>query len=505
MLRPKSFIRKGVLLFALFALCSNSYSQDLIPPQARCRPGLVIVLPATGTITVQATEFDDGSTDNVTLPENLKFYFNNDPLLTEYTINCDSFVKHGVFNELVIPLTFMIQDEALNRSACHVMLVIQDNKAVCGSPAIECYGCVKEWRSGDLMRALINCDEDTNYCYNVVLEQPTSVSFCRNWDPLNGVSTGDIVKIQRHLLGLDEFDHRLQWVAADINNNVSVTAADISSLRKLILGVYSDFSTWGLDSWIIKTVPDMRTGQWFDTIHFNNLDTCPEVLNFIGVKIGDLNGDVNEDFNGNKTRSTVKGDLAQVNPKSVELLMDSELGIAGLELHLDLPEDSKVSAVEIGGNKLSTNYYNQLDQKLILSWNTTDGKAFATKNEKLNIHLEFEAQIDIDELVFQRGEIYNESADVFHISLELSKYGHKDGMTVFPNPVVGNGEVLLSFPGIDAAKLELYSFSGKKMSATAVQINESEAKLQLIDIAKGIYFLTFKNSEVSHCKRLIVH
>jgi hypothetical protein len=59
----------------------------------------------------------------------------------------------------------------------------------------------------------------------------------------NGVSTLDLVKIQKHLLGKELFDSPFQYIAADANSNGSVSAIDLVEIRKVILGIYTAIPT----------------------------------------------------------------------------------------------------------------------------------------------------------------------------------------------------------------------------------------------------------------------
>ena len=65
--------------------------------------------------------------------------------------------------------------------------------------------------------------------------------------PKNGVSTLDLVRIQKHLLGKELFDSPYQYIAADANNNEQVSAIDMIEIRKLILGIYLEYPN--NDSW----------------------------------------------------------------------------------------------------------------------------------------------------------------------------------------------------------------------------------------------------------------
>ena len=56
----------------------------------------------------------------------------------------------------------------------------------------------------------------------------------RNDDYKNGVSTFDLVLIQKHILGIEKLNSPYKVIASDINNDERVTAIDLVELRKLI-------------------------------------------------------------------------------------------------------------------------------------------------------------------------------------------------------------------------------------------------------------------------------
>ena len=63
-----------------------------------------------------------------------------------------------------------------------------------------------------------------------------TVSASKTDDYTNGVSTLDLVLIQRHIfLGLTKLDSPEKLLAADVNKDGKVTASDLVELRKLIL------------------------------------------------------------------------------------------------------------------------------------------------------------------------------------------------------------------------------------------------------------------------------
>lgn len=64
--------------------------------------------------------------------------------------------------------------------------------------------------------------------------------------PNIGISTLDLVLISKHVLGIEPFANPFQLIAADENNSGSVTTFDILEIRKLLLGIKTNFTagTW---------------------------------------------------------------------------------------------------------------------------------------------------------------------------------------------------------------------------------------------------------------------
>lgn len=120
-------------------------------------------------------------------------------------------------------------------------------------------------------------------------------------NPLNGVSTFDLVKMSKHILNVAPFTSPFEYVAADINKNDQVTTFDIVELRKLILGIYTDFPA--NDSWRFveknyvfpspNPLPNLKEDKF---VYLNSND---REANFFAVKIGDVTGDaLNNNFSG---------------------------------------------------------------------------------------------------------------------------------------------------------------------------------------------------------------
>jgi len=114
----------------------------------------------------------------------------------------------------------------------------------------------------------------------------------QNQNTIYGMTTLDLVLTQRHILGLEPFINPLQYIAADVNNDQKVTAADIVQMRKIILGIDTHFKK--NTSWLFLDETSMKTetNPWMIKRHIfvpaGNKDL--DHLRFVALKVGDVDG-----------------------------------------------------------------------------------------------------------------------------------------------------------------------------------------------------------------------
>ncbi len=61
------------------------------------------------------------------------------------------------------------------------------------------------------------------------------------WQAGAGITTLDIIAVQRHVLGMEILPRPFSWIAADVNNSGSITTLDIVLMRQIILGMSTSF------------------------------------------------------------------------------------------------------------------------------------------------------------------------------------------------------------------------------------------------------------------------
>lgn len=145
----------------------------------------------------------------------------------------------------------------------------------------------------------LNVSKDGTFSYNnfpwgVHLSNYYLVTPSKNVDPLNGVSTFDLIQIQKHILNLKTFDSPFQYIAADVNRSGTISTLDVIQLRKLILGIDANFSN--NTSWrfvnakhIFQYPSEPFKAYLPEKIRVGRLNS-PQQLEFIAIKIGDING-----------------------------------------------------------------------------------------------------------------------------------------------------------------------------------------------------------------------
>jgi photosystem II stability/assembly factor-like uncharacterized protein len=128
-------------------------------------------------------------------------------------------------------------------------------------------------------------------------QQSYTLGMARPGDHLSGISTFDLLLINRHILGVEPFDSPYKRIAADVNNSHSITTLDMIILRRLILGI--DIALAAVPSWRFVPAsyafpnpanpwsapfPESLPIPSMPASGLNNQD-------FIGIKMGDVNWD----------------------------------------------------------------------------------------------------------------------------------------------------------------------------------------------------------------------
>ena len=233
-------------------------------------------------------------------------------------------------------------------------------------------------------------DQDGSYVFpNMSLGGSYVVDPLKDIDHLNGVSTLDIVLIQKHILGLQNLTSPYKMIAADINNDASVSSIDLIELRKLILGIYPDFPN--NESWQFVYADyefiDMTNPWTTDPLYAYDIPSFLNDMNidFIGMKTGDVNNSVSlvHGQNGAQNRNSEKLQLMYregINEveglTTLEFYAKDFIGVEGLQFSLDY-NPNEILIEEITSHALvfdESHYLIDNDKGMLnFSWNSETG------------------------------------------------------------------------------------------------------------------------------------
>ncbi len=264
------------------------------------------------------------------------------PLDTLITYDCDSL---GI-NQYYI----MCVDEAGNFAVCVADVEIQDNIGICDSTVVNINGNIL---TPDLQpvekvsvyleeagQSAYMTDNDGTYAFPAMpMGGAYDIIPSRNDDHDNGVSTLDLILIQKHLLESRLLENPYQLIAADINNSGNVSSIDLIQLRKLILGVYEelpDNTSWRMVDAAYEFANPLD--PWAETFpeeyEISNLNSHMDI-DFVGVKVGDINGSVTANVNSKTTENR--------NVNSVRAFYTDQFVTAGQYVSVDIVIDDRVN------------------------------------------------------------------------------------------------------------------------------------------------------------------
>lgn len=286
--------------------------QDCQNPDVTCTNGLSVNIQPTQMVVLWFSDLLQSASDNITPTSQLEYGVRRSGAGAGFPENPDGTpVTYVQFtcNDLGLQLVEVwARDRSGNAGFCETYVIINDNLSICG-PNITPDICIDHVCSGYPMEDVglqINggspgipptwfppAPTGGDGCASlgpVPLTGNQTIQPVRDNDPLNGVSTFDLLLINKHILGIQPFTAPWQLLAADANNSRSVTTFDIVEIRKVILGLYQDFphhQSWGF---VPKDAyAQLALANPFQSPIPNSVPATAIPAAFWGYKVGDVN------------------------------------------------------------------------------------------------------------------------------------------------------------------------------------------------------------------------
>ena len=310
------------LVFTANDGCGNTDQKERIFTVADCKAPAPIVIDA---ISVELTRNDGDTTgasaiawaaDFIASPvydcsgqgpegEILRYSVNRlgetpDSSQTNIYVNCTEAAQ-------TLEIEIHAWDEAGNHDFVRTFLLVQDNMGACDQAAGEgqISGSVST-EDGEMVNEVevrLSGQGSDGYITNATgtfsfinLEEGSDFSVIprKNIYHSNGISTFDLVLMQKDILGIQPLTSPYRRIAADVNNSRTITTLDLIQLRKIILNVdvaFTNNTSWRfVDADFDFPNPESPWASGFPEVkNINNLEG-EEIADFVAIKVGDVNG-----------------------------------------------------------------------------------------------------------------------------------------------------------------------------------------------------------------------
>ena len=396
-----------------------------------------------------------------------------------------------------------------NTSYCQTFVDIQDTQGLCPTMIVanvsgktvkedntEIENVIVEMKGSE--QNPTNTDKNGHYAFSPM---PTGGSYQvipgKDGDDINGVSTLDIVMIQRHILGMEKLSSPYKLIAADVNNSGSITASDLTELRKLVLGLTMSLpnnTSWRFVDAAYQFVD--KNDPWLtpfaERYQIDALNSSMDI-NFVGIKIGDVNGNakgrnINEGSVEKRSKVNVvmddrkveKGDIIEI-----PVMMETGQTIYGMQTEWEtsglIIREMREGAMEIGREEYVIRDVHHSGMSIAIPEGMT-----MERNEVMYI-IEVEAirsgrlseMMQLSETV--NPEIYVTDMETRALGISWRVKTETDfsltGTT--PNPWNTNTNITFELPQDGMVSFKVKDYTGRKVISTIDQYGAGKNTIQL--------------------------
>lgn len=523
--------------------------RDAKPPTPFCISGLTTAYTdVDGNVTVWGKEFDFGSFDNCCPAEDLRFTvvragetpiqpgeagFSDQAGITFY---CEDIANYS-------QLDVWVWDCDGNGDFCRVNILVSG----------ECGGSDNGDGSGSMIAGQISTEvgdqvedaavrivsslpeypntmqttNDGNYAFaNNPLTYNYTVQAAKDGDDSNGVSTLDLVLIQRHIIGNELLNSPYKIIAADVSNDERISSLDLFEIKKLILGISDSFDD--TESWVFVDANQQFVdieNPWPIEESKYILSLSEDQMNedFIGIKKGDVNNNAAANqFSKIETRSNATlnftvfeehtNDQGQI---EIPIYSDNFDDIHGFQMTLD---HQGYNLVGIASHALQVEEHDfvQIDGRTHLIW--FDGSMKSVDKQDVLFSLQFEERQNVEGYDILHALQLIDSRFKLEAYVGIEKQVHnlnlvvagKDDLPILhqntPNPFADQSEISFYLPTEGIVDFRIENATGQTIMAKTEFLQGGNQTILLgkdVLPVSGIYYYTMKFQNMISTRKMV--
>jgi hypothetical protein len=341
----------------------------------------------------------------------------------------------------------------------------------------------------------------------------------------NGVTTLDILLIQRHIQGTQLLSSPYKIIAADVNNSSTVTSLDVNLINSLILGNIRRFPNNRLWAFVPhdhvftnprNPFPFPSSRSYTSTSNQSNQD-------FIGMRLGDVNNSYNPSIARIDAADSLYFIIPDLNVNEgdtalVPLMVKGFDRISGFQMAL-LWDSTALEYIGIDDQAaLSVNAgtANATGGELIINWYDAGGASQTFPDSSVLCSFRFktltgpgsETSISVASTAALPLEAYDDSLNVLSVSASsgtrriVSSTGFpgllSDVLVIKarPNPFAGKTDLVVSGPYEGELKLELFDALGRRVKDISFGYTGAPQTVEIgNEVASGVYLLKILDAE----------
>lgn len=505
--------------------------KDCKAPVIVCNTALSTTMPAEGELTLDADYFNGEAFDFCSPTESILFTF-ADPTLYQDSISRTFRCSQDEVG--AVPITLWAMDKAGNVSTCETFINISPfaNNSCSGDNVANITGIINTEDDRPVENVEVNLSgnnssmEMTNvngsFMFpNMLLGSDYTVKPVKDTNPLNGVSTFDLLLLNKHILDVERLDSPYKLIAADVNKSGTITTFDMILIRRVILNYDQNFKE--NTSW--RFIPSNYefpdpSNPWLEVfpeeVSINDFEFAQSSTNFIAIKVGDVNGNsIPNDAATIESRIgqdavSLNGTVKKVDESTVKvhLSLDQIEAIEGFQFELQYGDHLELQAIQ--STVLAENNWKEDDHRIGFSWIKTNSQA--SKDIVELTFRTYDAALDWKEAlqlssIRLRAEAYKENG-IASIALDLSTVSssHKV-LQGQPNPFSVYTTIPIYLSENDVVKWQIQNISGQVIlqNQRAYQAGNQSLIIDRQQLpSAGIYFCTIMIGELKSTQKIVL-